>query len=215
MKIRKYSRSDRKDIEYIHFETGLFGSSMSRYLKRKKEFSESIRYYLEKEPESIFVLDTGDKVVGYIFGCIDESKHDEVKDALKGIFFRFFKLPFLPKTDRKYWFSMIKSLIKIIFTRSEDFDLKHPKKSAHIHINLLPMYRKKGYGTKLLREFLKYAKSKGVIHIHADGMKTRLNPSEKFWEKNGFKKFSSVKTILWKDQFPTEEIFLVCRVKVL
>ena len=51
---------------------------------------------------------------------------------------------------------------------SEEAKFNPPKNSGHIHINLLPKARGKGVGSKLLKEFFKYAKSKGVKRVHAD-----------------------------------------------
>ena len=87
---------------------------------------------------------------------------------------------------------------------------KTPKNAGHIHINILPGFRGKGYGTKLLNKFEKYAKKKGVKTIHADGFQTRVNPNSKFWHKNGFREYSKLKSIIWEKQFPNEEIFVVC-----
>ena len=82
MHIRKYKTSDRKQVEKIHFETGFLGKSMSEFLSNNDLFKKSISYYLDKEPESSFVLVHNKKVVGYLLGCLDDKKHKVMPKAL-------------------------------------------------------------------------------------------------------------------------------------
>ncbi|MFH2020539.1 MAG: GNAT family N-acetyltransferase [archaeon] len=213
--IRKFKSADRKAVEHIHFETGLFGKSMSRYLTEIKEFDKQIAYYLEREPESIFVAESENEVVGYLLGCLDDSKNDEIKSGLCRMFSVIFKIPFMPKKDRKYWWITTVRIIKIIFSGDELFKLKTPNNAGHIHINLLPKYRGKGIGTYLLKEYIKYAKFKGAKRIHAGSYLTRLNPNKNFWKKNGFREYIKVKSSLWEDFFPDEEMFVVFYLKEL
>jgi len=210
MHIRKYKQSDRKQIEFINFETGFLGSSMSKFLSNNKLWKKGIKYYLEKEPESIFVLEDKNKVVGYLFGCIDDKNNDESINFVLHNIENLIKSIFLPKKDRLFWRSQFMSLINTIIGKSEEIKFKTPKSSGHIHINLLPEARGKNYGTKLLKEFEKYAKQKGVKIIHADSYQTKINPNTNFWIKNGFKVYSRVNTSIWKKQLPKENINLVC-----
>jgi N-acetylglutamate synthase-like GNAT family acetyltransferase len=75
--------------------------------------------------------------------------------------------------------------------------------------------RGKGWGTKLLNEYAKYAKSKGVKTIYACSFRTRLNKNTNFWLKNGFKEMSKAKSFYWKTQLPDEKMDLVCYAKNL
>ena len=168
MKIRKYNSSDRADIEKIYFETGFIGKSMSEILSRKQEFNIGVEYYLNNEQESILVLEANKEVVGYLLGCLDDSKHLTMLEIALTIFLTFIKMPFLPKKDKKFWKWQLVLFLKAIFRKLPDAKLKHPKNAGHIHINILPGYRNKGYGTRMLNEFVKYARSKNVKIIHAD-----------------------------------------------
>lgn len=213
MHIRKYKQSDKKDIEYIHFETGFLGKSMSSLLSNNHLWKKKIRYYLEKKPESIFVLEDKNKIVGYLLGSL---KHDDKKISyIINNIFNLIKSFFLPKKDRIFWKSQFINLIRILFKRSDEYKLNIPKKAAHFHINLLPEVRNKGYGTKLLKEFEKYAKKNNVKIIHAESFKTKINPNTNFWLKNDFRIYSKVKTSFWKKQLPNQEISLICYFKKL
>ena len=215
MNIRKYQPSDKNQIKFIHFETGFLGKSMSQFLSNNKLWGKKINYYFENEPESIFVLENKNKIIGYLLGCLDDNKNNEITNFLLLNFEIFFKLIFLPKKDKIYWKNQLKVLTKIILRKSEEYKFKTPKNAGHFHINLLPEARGKKLGTKLLKEFEKYAEKNSVKLLHADGYQTKLNPNNNFWLKNNFKMYSKIKTSIWKKQLPEENINLVCYSKKL
>lgn len=179
--------------------------------RKKNPIHETISYYLEKEPESCLVAEYNGKVVGYLLGCIDDRNNPEsilifILEALA----RYPKMLFMDKKDRRFWKGQNNVMWNAAFGKSEEARLKHLSNAGHIHINLLPKARGKGVGTRLLKAFFKYAKSKGIKTIHADSFQTRLNPNGRFWQKNGFKEYSKVKTTFWKQYYPKEAMHLVC-----
>ncbi|MCK5107719.1 MAG: GNAT family N-acetyltransferase, partial [Nanoarchaeota archaeon] len=200
MKIRKYKPSDRVQVEFIHYETGFLGKSMSKFTSNNKLWKKNAKYYLEKEPKSIFVLEDKNKVFGYIFGCLDDKNNNKIKSVVFTIFLNSIKSIFLPKKDRIYWKSQFSALIRMALGISKESDLNHPKNAGHIHINLLPEARGNKHGSKLLKEFEKYARSNNVKVIHAGSFQTKLNPNTNFWLRNGFKVYDRVKTSLYKKQ---------------
>ncbi len=207
--VRKYNLSDRNAVENIQLKTYLLGNPLD--IKTKKWIHKSISYYLEKEPESCFVVEEKGRVVGYLLGCLDDKNHGEsTAEYLFNTLLRYFKIPFMHKKDRKFWLGQNNILWNVILKKSGEMNMTHPKNAGHIHINLLPQARGKGVGSKLLKAFFKYAKSKNVKTIHADSFQTRLNPNRNFWMKNGFKEYSKVNTSFWKPYYPNEEIYLVC-----
>ncbi|MFH1072343.1 MAG: GNAT family N-acetyltransferase [Nanoarchaeota archaeon] len=215
MRVRKYTPADRKQVEYIHFETGFLGGSMSKLLSNNDLWKKGITYYLEKEPESIFVLEDKQNIKGYLFGCLDDKKYNETSNYILHNIENLIRSMFLPEKDRIYWRSQFMSFIKVILGLSEEIKFKTPKDAGHIHINLLPEARGKKMGTKLFQEFEKYARRKGVKIIHAGSYRTKINPNTHFWQKNGFKVYSRVRTSMWKTQLPNEKVHLVCYYKKL
>jgi GNAT superfamily N-acetyltransferase len=215
MAIRQYTTKDLRQVRNIHFETGFMGESMSELLTRRKEWNDKINYYLEKEPESIFVAEEDGKVEGYILGCLDDSKYDQKKEFILSTLSLLFRMPFLPKHDRRYWISNIKAIFRAITGKSEEKNLKTPENSGHIHINLLAKSRRKGLGSDLLKAYIKYAKEKGAKSIHAETYEADIHNNASFWLKNGFKEYSKVKTTMWQTQYPGKEMFIVCYAKEL
>jgi ribosomal protein S18 acetylase RimI-like enzyme len=216
MIIRKYIPSDRKSVEFIQLETYFLGKPIQKLLDHPERLNKELSYYFEQEPESCFVAVDNGKVVGYLLGCLDDKNHEEsLSKFLFKSLLRLFELPFMSKKDRRYYWGPIQMVFMVVLGKAEEAKFKTPKDSGHLHINLLPKARGKGVGSKLLRAFFKYAKSKGVRRIHADSFRTRLNPNSGFWLKNGFKEYCKVRTIAWKQYYAMEKINLICYVKEL
>lgn len=216
MKIRKYSSSDEEAVLRIHAETFLLGKPIKKILDNRKIVDSATHYYLHEEPESCFVLEEEGKVKGYLFGCLDDSKCNDRAEFLKTLPKMFFTMIFSKsRKNRKFAKSRLSVLIDAILQKSEDMHFKTPPNAGHLHINLLPEVRGKGYGSKLLKEFFKYARKKGVKLIHADSFDTKLNPNKQFWLNNGFSIYNRAKTATWKEYYPQEDIHIVCYVKTL
>ena len=214
MKIRKYKPRDEKSVRLINFESGFFGNSLSKLLSRQQEKSNEINYYLKRHKDYIHVLVDNKKVVGYVLGNLNP---DVSTEQVMFIFLRFInaaKSIFFPKKDRDYWFKQLELLIKIIIGHSEEINFKHPKNAANVHINILPKYRKNGYGSKLLSTYLKQAKKEGIKTVHADTWQTKKHANKGFWIKNGFKSYSKVKTILW-EPWVKDDVYVECFYKEL
>lgn len=215
MLIRKYQKSDRAQVEMINFETGFFGKSMSNFISNQTLWNNLVSYYLEKEPESAFVVENKGKVVGYLLGTTGKKRFHLVSYYIKTFFKTLFALHKLRPKDLLYFGGKFIYLFNTLIGRYGRQRIKTPKHAGHFHIDILPGFRGKKTGTKLLNEFLKYAKNKGVKTIYADSYETPLNPNTNFWLKNEFKEFDRIRTYVWADQLPDEKIYLVCFVKEL
>lgn len=215
IRIRKYNAKDQKQVQFIHWETGFIGKSMSKIYTRRKNWAKKTNYYLLKEPESCFVAENtkNKKVVGYLFGCLDDKKHNEKKEFISELIFQIVTYIFTNKKNKKFARNLLGFTYDVVLGKNKILEV--PKNSGHIHINILPEARAKGIGSKLLKTFFEYAKTKGVKKIHADSFQTPLNPNKNFWIKNGFKEFAKAPTTYWKKYYPDEKIDLCYYVKTI
>jgi GNAT superfamily N-acetyltransferase len=62
---------------------------------------------------------------------------------------------------------------------------------AHLHINLLPDYQRKGYGTKLMNVFLGFMSEEGVKGVHLGMVADNVN-AEQFYYRSGFQRVTDV-----------------------
>ena len=199
MYIRSYHADDRASVERIHFETGFLGSSMDALITDPRLWDAKIAWYLEREPRSSFVLDSGSGVVGYLVGCLDDARsRSSSVSVLQTMVWDAVSSLRLPAQDRRFWTSRIGWIGDMLTHRSGELKLKTPRKAGHLHINLLPEARGQGYGSELLRAFEAYAQERGVTTLHAESFTSTLNTNTSFWERNGYSVYSEVPTTYWK-----------------
>ncbi|MFB4426618.1 GNAT family N-acetyltransferase [Streptomyces sp. QL37] len=137
--------------------------------------------YAHLEPELTFVLDDGSgRAVGYVLGTADTRRF--VDD------FRAVWLPLV--TDRfpepEGEPETLTDAMTALLYRPERMILPgldgHP---AHLHIDLLPPWQRKGYGRELMGAFLGALHRRGVRAVHLS-MLTANTPARAFYDRLGF-----------------------------
>lgn len=169
--IRKAEIGDLERVEYICRMTADEISIKDEKAGRITSLMYST-YYIEEETDNCFVLVDNGEVVGYIISSINpfnlNKKYKE--NYIKQI----------EKIDKKS--ALVSRFIPVPYL------LLRFKYQAHLHINLLPEYQGKGYGTKMIDTLLSKLKEKGIksVMLLADAENTG---AIKFYERNGFKRF--------------------------
>lgn len=139
-------------------------------------------YFTDYEPESCFVAESDNTVVGYLLGCRDSR-----------VFERAMVMSFIPRfipcllrsralLRRKnliFGLHMLSSVIRGELL-SPDFSREYP---ATLHINIREGFRRCGAGSQLMAEFLAYLKGLGVSGVR---MATYSKDAGAFFEKCGF-----------------------------
>ncbi|MBQ4104658.1 MAG: GNAT family N-acetyltransferase [Clostridia bacterium] len=169
--IRKAKKSDLERVMYVCRMTAGNLSIRDEAIGKINGLTYAA-YYIEHEADNCFVLCDGEVVVGYIICSTDEKNFRKAfyKDYIK-------KIAEINKSEaRKVLFIPIPyMLLKGFFP-------------SHLHINLLPDYQGKGYGTQMINTLLSELKKKGIksVMLLADAENTG---AIKFYENNDFKKF--------------------------
>jgi ribosomal protein S18 acetylase RimI-like enzyme len=178
--IRPYRVGDRAAVGDICVRTAdNGGDSRSRFPDLELMPSIFAFPYIELEPELAFVLDDGDRAVGYILGCADTPA-----------FARRFRDEWLPRVPQ------YGPLIGPAATPAEEMIalLHDPERlvvpevadnPAHLHIDLLPEYQGAGYGRALMTRFLSALAEPGVDAVHLT-MLTSNTPARAFYDRLGF-----------------------------
>ncbi len=204
-RIRKYEPKDRKSIRDICCNTGFLGNPIDPIFGDRDLFADIYtKYYLEKEPESIFIAEHRGSVVGYILGC--KNSRD---------FQRYFILRILPLTAFKLiwrYFTRYNQKERIyvrwLLFRSLRETPKIPKDSAHLHIDLKEEYRSKNTGKRLLGEFFNYLRENKVKRVYGGvfSFEKRRKPDffERILQRIGikgmdFKIYDKKETTVWRD----------------
>lgn len=179
---RAYHPDDSAALSDICIRTAAGGSD-ARHLYPDPELVSSIfaTPYAVLEPELTFVLDDGTgRAVGYVLGTADTPR-----------FVKQFREQWLPRVEDRYPLAEGPPRSP---TDEMTALLHHPERMvlpelahhpAHLHIDLLPEWQRKGYGRDLMRTFLAALNAKGVKGVHLS-MLTANTPARAFYDRLGF-----------------------------
>lgn len=170
MHIRPYKETDKINLRLICIETA--GASDKPEQEQRFILKLYCDYYIEQEPQNCFVLaDDNDEAVGYIL-CSENFKRYRKNFApyqrsIKNLSFG------------KYLYSFGEIIAHLPASK---------KCKAHMHIDILPDYQHKGYGTLLINALKKHLASKNIHSLMLVVGNENKN-AVKFYKKNGFKDF--------------------------
>lgn len=169
--IRKAEIGDLERVEYICRMTADEESIKDEKAGRIVSLIYST-YYIEEETDNCFVLVDNGEVVGYIISSVNPLK---LNKKYKEKYIKQIK-----KIDKKS--ALMARFVPVPYLLLR---FKYP---AHLHINLLPSYQSKGYGTLMINSLLDELKKKKVkaVMLLASAENTG---AIRFYERNGFKKF--------------------------
>ena len=159
---RRYREGDRDALYDVCIRTADNGED-GRGVYQSDEFSGDIFVgpYLELEPELAFVLDNGERAVGYCLGTADTAR-----------FVRAHRERWLPRMRERYtepagpleteqdW------LLDFLFHPERMDRPEFADSPAHLHIDLLPDYQGAGHGRRLMAAFLDAAARAGAPAVH-------------------------------------------------
>lgn len=183
IKIRKFKIDDRAALREINYNTALLGDSAEKFFDDQEIFADALtRYFTDYEPQSCFVAESGDTIVGYLIGAKVTGVMDRVigariilplvlKTFCRGVFFKPKNIFFL--------FSCVRAL-----TRGEFFSPSfHKDYPATLHINLREGFRGQALGGRLIDAYLNYLKSESVKGVH---LCTMSDKAAEFFTAQGF-----------------------------
>lgn len=181
--IRKYLKRDRNALRKISYETSFMEKASDLFDEPQILADALTLYFTDIEPESCFVAQQGNLIIGYIIGAKNESKMSQAawfkiypwlcwRALMTGTFFKVKTLRFL--------LGVFASFFKGEF-HSPDFTAEYP---AIFHINIARHFRGGGVGRKLVETYLEYLKAEGVKGVH---LSTMSEGAKAFFEKLGFR----------------------------
>ncbi|WP_330310929.1 GNAT family N-acetyltransferase [Streptomyces sp. NBC_00523] len=137
--------------------------------------------YAELEPDLTFVLDDGTgRAVGYILGTSDTPR-----------FVKEYRESWLPRVADRYPLpegpprSPADEMTALLHNPERMVLPELAAHPAHLHIDLLPDWQRKGYGKELMHTFLAALNAKGVEGVHLS-MLTSNTPARAFYDRLGF-----------------------------
>ena len=199
--IRPYEPRDRDAIRTIAADTGFFGRPTETVIHDRDFMATALTsYYLDFEPEAVFVAEEDGKVLGYACGCTDCCRH-------KRLFMRHIAPKLLVQFFMKgLWRSSAVWDIAVTLLRAlknapagrKDIEADYP---AHCHINLAPHIRGKGVGRALMERLFAFFRERGVKGVHAS---VATEGGKAFFTKMGFRILDKRPTPPFKIPHPAE-----------
>lgn len=185
--IRPYRPADRARVREIAYATGYMGESPAWYWRDVVSFADAwTAWYTDHEPESAFVADDGDSVVGYLVGCLDTARAPSARDTITRLMIRR-QLLLRPGTAGFFWRS-IRDVLRDPSVPSGE--LSDPRWPSHLHINLLPAARGHGAGRGLMEAWLERLRQAGSPGCHLGTMAENTN-AIRFFGSMGFERLGS------------------------
>ena len=181
--IRQYTTKDRPMIRQISCKTAFMGEPSAVFFDDDEIFADALTvYFTDYEPESCFVAEYDDKVVGYLLGAKDVRRMDKIftdKIAMP-LFIKVLRRGVLiRKKNVKFLSRVILSLVKGEF-KTPAFSKDYP---ATLHININKDCRMAGIGSKLINAYLDYLRAQEVKGVH---FATMSDKAGQFFSKLNF-----------------------------
>lgn len=182
--IRPYRASDRQSVREICFATGYMGEPAAWYWRDFASFADVWSgYYTDHEPESLFVATEGERVVGYLLGCVDSARAPSPRAAITRALGRR-ALLLRPGTAGFFWRSIADSLSS---AEVPSGGVEDPRWPAHLHTNLLPQARGRGAGGALMRAWRERLRLLGSPGCHLATLAENTRAIG-FFEHSGFRR---------------------------
>ena len=171
--IRRYRDGDRAAVYEVCVETAGSGRGVrGRYSTDDLVPDIVAGPYLFLEPEHAYVLDDGERAVGYVIGTASTPGFVAAYQErwLPRLRKRYQPLSGPPVTEEEHRLEVMFHPERLLVPELAP----HP---AHLHINLLAGYRGAGHGRELIRTFLASVAAAGAascyLGVHLDNVKAR------------------------------------------
>ncbi|MGW2785423.1 GNAT family N-acetyltransferase [Streptomyces populi] len=180
--IRAYRPADRAAVADVCVSTADLGGD-SRALYPDEELMPTLfaAPYCHLEPDLAFVLDDGNgRAVGYVVGTGDTAEFVErFRDTwIPRVAHRYPAPTAPPRTPGEEMVGLLHAPERMILPELDGYP-------AHLHIDLLPDFQRRGHGRALMNTFLTALHDRGVPAVHL-GMVTANRPARAFYDRLGF-----------------------------
>jgi ribosomal protein S18 acetylase RimI-like enzyme len=181
VEIRRYRDSDRAAVYDICVETAGAGKGVrGRYSTDDLVPDIAAGPYLLLEPEHAYVLDDGERAVGYVIGTADSAAFvaGYQQRWLPLLLERYQPLSAPPVTEEQHRIDSMFHPERLLLPELAP----HP---AHLHVNILAGYRGSGRGRALIDTFLASVASAGAASCHLLVRAANLN-ARSFYARLGW-----------------------------
>ncbi len=163
--VRSYRKTDLPAIRVIYGDDEFARPALLRTYPRLGEYlaDEAAYYYTHFEPESLFVAEVQGTVVGALLGAVETSRYEQ--------FYTRQVQPYLLMRCLSGAYGWPAWAPAIWRTELAGRNLQTPpvdlrQYPAHLHIGILPVWRRKGLGSALMTAYTDYLRAKAIPGYH-------------------------------------------------
>jgi GNAT superfamily N-acetyltransferase len=162
--IRPYHAVDRPAVRRIYGMDEFARPRLQQKYPRYSEYlADEMSYYPDFEQESLFVAEVCGEVVGALLGAVDTARFQQVYQ-------RRIRPLLLRRTLRGAygWPGWLPAILRTEWAgrKIEAPKVDHDSYPAHLHIGILPAWRRQGLGTQLMQRYAAYLQGLGVPGYH-------------------------------------------------
>ena len=180
--IRLYREADRASMFDVCMRTGWAGGDARGFFQDQELLPDIFAApFAALEPDLAFVLDNGERVVGYVVGTADTVRFaKEFRERwLPSVAGRHPRPTDEPASHDEVMANLLHNPESMIIPDLADYP-------AHLHIDILPEYQGRGYGRGLMRAELTALHRAGAPGVFL-GMLTANTAARVFYENVGFR----------------------------
>jgi Acetyltransferases len=184
--IRSYRPTDRDDVFEVCVRTGDSGADATGLYSTDALLPDIYALpYVDLEPDWAFVVDNGERAVGYVLAAPDTRAFVERyrADWLPGFAAKYAQADPDSSSEARFIDTGLHPE-RMLIPELEDYP-------AHLHIDLMPELQGQGFGRALIRYLVERLREAGVPGVHLGVSATNTN-ARAFYARLGFVPLSSV-----------------------
>jgi len=162
--IRSYAPSDRPGVRAIYGDDEFARPALlHRYPRMADYLADELSYFTDYEPKSLFVAEAQGQIVGALLGAVDTARCGQV-----------YKQHIRPMLRRRCllgaygWPGWLPAVVRTELAERhvQAPEVDRGRYPAHLHIGVLPAWRRQGIGPALIAQFSRYLTGRGVPGWH-------------------------------------------------
>jgi ribosomal protein S18 acetylase RimI-like enzyme len=163
--VRGYRVADRQAVRDISCDAADIGDSVEKFFHDREAVADLlVGYYIDHEPDLLWVAECEGRVVGYLTGCLDSrrSRRAARRVAVRAVAAAIRRGALWHIRTWRLLAAMVATVLLGGGSPEPDLD----RFEAHFHINLRREARGKGLGRRLVERFRSQADAAHVAGIH-------------------------------------------------